>query len=142
MNYNNILKDDVNAEFFYSNYPGNKMVTGNIDLEYAIERLKKKEFYTLVTYKEGDELPEEYIPIKMSDNNSGALFATINPSIIMHYICRNGGIQKISLISRPNANPVYLLGPGDDTVSLFELVNKELEKYTKQNTPTEKAISV
>ena len=136
MNFNNIFKDDVNAEFFYSNYPGNKMVTGTIDLEYAIERLKKKEFYTLVTYKEGDELPEEYVPIKMADNN-GTLFATINPNILMQYICKNGGIQRASLISRPNANPVYLLGPGDDTISLFEIVNREYDNYIKQNTPAE-----
>ena len=46
---------------------GRKMVDGKISLNNAIARLSKNEYYTFVTYQEGDILPKEYIPYEKLD---------------------------------------------------------------------------
>lgn len=56
MNYNKIFEEDINKDFFYTNYPGNKMIVGRISLKNAKERLSKNEYYTFVTYKPGEDL--------------------------------------------------------------------------------------
>ena len=81
MDYDNIFKEDLNTKFFYTDRPGNKMVVGKISLENAKARLDKNEYYILVTYHEGETLPEQYIPLEMLRSNDGTLFATLNPNI-------------------------------------------------------------
>ena len=58
MDYDKIFEGDINRNFFYTNYPGNKLMAGKISLKNAIERLSKNEYYVLVSYSEGETLPE------------------------------------------------------------------------------------
>ncbi|MBQ6497859.1 MAG: hypothetical protein IJI58_04000 [Bacilli bacterium] len=122
--YDKIFNDDVNKEFYFNapGYGGRKLMVGAVSLNNAIERLKKDEYYTLVTYIDGEKLPEEYIPLD-EKLDSGDLLATVNPKNNLQYICQNSGsIQKISELSNLN----YLLGPGPDTFNLTELVEKQV----------------
>ena len=129
MDYDKIFEKDIDREFFYTNYPGNKLVVGKISLKNAIERLKKSEYYVLVSYENGEELPIQYRPIPDLENEDGVLFATINSDVRVTEICRNGGIQRISRLGRPNdENPNYLLGPGPETISLNEMI---MEQYNE-----------
>ena len=96
MDYDRIFENDLEREFFYTDYPGAKMVVGKISLENAVARLSKNEFYILVTYNEGEILPEQYVAMSELKSNDGTLFATINPNRRFHYICKNNGIQMIS----------------------------------------------
>ena len=57
MNYDKIFENDINREFTYSSYPGNKMMIGKSSLQNALAILDKNEYYVLVTYS-----PEETLP--------------------------------------------------------------------------------
>ena len=141
MDYDKIFKDNLDREFFYSHYQGNKMMDGKISLSNAIARMKKGEYYTLVTYKEGEGLPKEYIPLSTLTSEDETLFATLNPNNRYFYLCKNGGIQMISrLPNQENESPTYLLGPGPQTVTLDDLIMEQYEKFTKDQT-TSKGIS-
>ena len=133
MDYDRIFEIDLDRKFFYTDYPGKKMMVGRISLKNAIARLSKNEYYTLVTYTEGEELPEQYIPLSGFTSDDGTLFATLNPNIErINYICKNGGIQLVSrLLDLSPGNPNYLLGPGPDTVSLSDLVMEQYNKYNE-----------
>lgn len=138
MDYDKIFEIDLNRKFFYTDYPGNKMVVGKISLKNAIARLGKHEYYTFVTYNEHEELPEQYIPLSEFKSDDGTLFATVNPNIPFDDICINGGIQRISrLIDLDSGSPNYLLGPGPGTVSLLDLVIKQYDEYNKSKTQTD-----
>ena len=133
MNFDKIYEEDINRKYFFTDYPGNKMMVGRISLEHAIERLKKQEYYVFLTYKEGETLPSEYIPLDNYKSEDGTLFATINPEILITNICSNGGIQRISRIDRPGSvNPEYLLGPGPNTITVLDLVDEVYKKYTEE----------
>ena len=132
MDYDKIFDNDVNREFFYTNYPGNKMVVGRISLRNAIERLNKNEYYTFVTYTEEEELPEVYKPLIGIQDEDGTLFATINPEIHFTDICEKGGIQRITRLSDlKNGSPNYLLGPGPETISLHAIVSEQFNEYNR-----------
>lgn len=138
--FDELYNDDVNRKWFYSDYQGNKLVVGKISLNNAIARLNLNEYYTLVTYHEGDVLPEQYIPLDSLTSNDNTLFATVNPSITLWDICRNGGIQRITqLPDYKEEGPRYLLGPGPDIVLHSDLVMAQYEKYIK--TQEEKEIA-
>lgn len=127
-NYDEIFDQDIKTEFFYNNpeYTGKKLVVGSISLANAIERLNDyDEYYTLVTYMDGEKLPEEYVNVGSKVANDGMLFATVNPSLNMQKICNNGGIQNISRLP----GNFYLLGPGPDEVNLDELVKEQIDEY-------------
>ena len=129
MDYDAIFKDNIARKFFYTDYPGNKMVVGKISLKNALARMSMHEYYVLVTYMDGEKLPEQYIPLGELDSDDGTLFATINPGIDFTDICQKGGIQRISNITGLNSEtPKYLLGPGPETVLLDDLI---MEQYTK-----------
>lgn len=134
-NYDETFKSDSKRKFFYSDYRGSKLVNGKVNVENAKERKKLDEYYVLVTYHEGEELPEGYRTLIALTGEDGELFATINPENAphMHYICRDGGIQMISRL--PDAAPGnsrYLLGPGPDEVELLELVMEQHDGYMKE----------
>lgn len=130
MDYDRIFEQNIDMKFFYTDYPGKKIVDGRISLENAIARLSKDEYYTLVTYCEGDVLPEQYLPISTLTSDDGTLFATLNPDTFFYDICRNGGIQRISRMNDlSSGSPNYLLGPGPDTISLEEMVMEQYGKY-------------
>ena len=130
MDYDKIFEQDIERKFFYTDYPGKKIVAGKISLENAIARLSKDEYYTLVTYCEGDMLPEQYLPLSNLASDDGTLFATLNPNERFFDMCRNGGIQRITRMNDlSSGSPNYLLGPGPDTVSLEELVMEQYNKY-------------
>ena len=133
MDYDKVFAEDIERKFFYTDYDGAKMMVGRISLENAIARLSKREFYTLVTYYDGDLLPEQYVPLTGLKSEDGTLFATLNPNNRnMYNICRNGGIQRISrLMDAPSGSPRYLLGPGPDVVTLEELITEQYEQYVK-----------
>lgn len=133
MDYDEIFENDINRKFFYTDYPGNKMVVGKISLNNAIARLDKNEYYTFVTYQEGEILPKEYIPLNGLESNDGTLFATLNPKIRYIYdICMNGGIQRISrLMDSETGSPRYMLGPGPNEISLDELIISQYNEYIK-----------
>ena len=131
MNYNRIFDEKPDMEFFYNapGYRGNKMVVGRVSLENALARLDKDEFYTLVTYKDGQELPKQYKNVLL-ESNDDTLFATYNPDEErVNYICQNGGIQMISRLPDNEKGARFLLGPGPDEVSLNDLVITEYDKY-------------
>lgn len=144
IDYDEVFSDDLGKKFFYTNYPGNKMMEGKISLKNAIARSYVGEYYTLVTYREGDELPKQYTPLNGLTSEDGTLFATVNPNVTrMDYICRNGGIQMISRLSdETKGNPRYLLGPGPGEITLGDIVSKQYEAYqnmqTKLNQSTKK----
>ena len=109
-------------------------MVGKINLNNAIARLSKDEYYTLVTYQEGEELPKQYIPLSGLSSEDGTLFATFNPDVrYLHNICVNGGIQMISrLPDSITGSPRYLLGPGPEIVSLEDLIMEQYNEYMKQ----------
>ena len=131
MDYDKIFEQNIDRKFFYTDYRGKKMVVGKISLTNAMARLSKDEYYTLVTYQEGEELPEEYIPLNGLESNNGTLFATYNPDVrYLNYICRDGGIQIISrLPDLKPGNPRYLLGPGPETITLEDLIMEQYNEY-------------
>ena len=126
INYDNFFDKDINKEFFYNEpgFRGRKLIVGVVSINNAVERLKKDEYYTLVTYMDGEKLPEEYVPLD-ERLESGDLLATVNPKLNMQDIVRNGGIQMISKLSNGDE---YLLGPGPDTFSLSELVQSLVDE--------------
>lgn len=133
MDYDEIFEQDIEHKFFYTDYPGNKMVVGKISLNNAIARMNKGEYYTFVTYQKGETLPKEYIPLNGLESNDETLFATFNPNIrYMYDICMNGGIQRISrLPDLEPGNPRYLLGIGPKEISLNELIMEQYNAYMK-----------
>lgn len=137
MDYNEVFGNDLERKFFYTDYPGKKMVVGTISLQNAIVRLDKDEYYILVTYKEGEKIPEQYVPLSQLKSDDGTLFATINPATRFSYICNDGGIQRISRLSDlDSGSPNYLLGPGPDTVALADLVAQEHNYYNESKAQT------
>lgn len=136
MDYDKIFEQDIERKFFYTDYPGKKMMVGRIGLNNALARLSKDEYYVLVTYKDGETLPEQYMPLKGLTSEDGTLFATFNPNIrYISNICRDGGIQMISrLTDLDSGSPNYLLGPGPETVSLEDLIMAEYNSYIKSQT--------
>ena len=135
MDYDNYFKKDIDDKFFYTDYPGNKLMIGKISLKNAIERLKKNEYYVLVTYGENEELPQQYRPLHDLTTEEGILFATINTDIRFSDICKDGGIQRITQLGMPGEeNPKYLLGPGPATISLDELIMEQYNKYYGKET--------
>lgn len=132
MDYDKIFEKDLDRKFFYTDYPGKKIVVGKISLNNAIARISKDEYYTLVTYYKGDVLPEQYIPLNELTSDDGTLFATFNPNMHFFDICMNGGIQRISRLPNSNSgSPNYLLGPGPNTVSLEDLIMEQYNEYLK-----------
>lgn len=129
MDYDKLFDQNKDVKFFYTDYPGNKLMVGKTSLKHAIERMDKNEYYVLVTYKEGETLPEAYKQFPDLVGEDDTLFATINPHTRLQLsdICRDGGIQRVSRLGSPEEdNPNYLLGPGPETVTLNELV---IEQY-------------
>lgn len=111
------------------------MVVGKINLRNAIARLSKDEYYILVTYNEGEQLPEQYIPLNELTSDDDTLFATVNPNNRFNYICKNSSIQMISrLPDLSSGSPNYLLRPGPDEVSLEDLVIEQYNEYNKSQT--------
>ena len=131
MNYDKIFDQDVDRNFFYNEpgFRGRKLIVGVISINNAVERLKKDEYYTLVTYMDGEKLPEEYVPLD-ERLESGDLLATVNPKLNMQDIVRNGGIQMISKLSNGDE---YLLGPGPDTFYLSEMVQSQVDELKGMN---------
>ena len=130
INYDEVFKEDVTKKFFYSDYPGNKIVVGTISLRNAIARLNRDEYYTLVTYRDGDKLPAQYIPLNSFESNDGTLFATYNPDNRFSDICVNEGIQRISRLSDSElGSPVYLLGPGPNEIVMSDIINEQFIEY-------------
>lgn len=139
MDYNKIFENNLDRRFFYTDYPGNKMVVGTINLNNAMARLSKNEYYTFVTYQKDDVLPEQYVPLSHLTSDDGTLFATVNPNTRFFNICMDGGIQRISRLSDlSSGSPQYLLGPGPETVSLEELVMSQYDEYQKAQISSEK----
>lgn len=126
MDYDRLFESDVNRNLLYDNYPGNKLIPGRISLKNAIARLNKNEYYVLVTYNEGEELPKEYVHLNSLPSDNSILFATVNPNIRFTYICMDDKIQHISRVSDlSSGSPNYLLGSGPDTISLTELITEQ-----------------
>ena len=146
MDYDKIFEKDIEKNLFYSKESGKKLMVGRISLSNAIARLSKDEYYTLVTYYEGDILPKEYIPLKNLKSEDGTLFATLNPNTrYLYNICRNGGIQSISrLPDLISGSPRYLLGPGSippkesDVVQLEDLIMEQYNAYINSKTSSQR----
>ncbi len=133
--YDEVFNNNSDYNYFYNapGYEGKKLVVGRVSLNNAKERLKKGEVYTVVKYHEGDELPEEYMPLPDGYvEGEETLLATINPNVRFNYMCANGGIQMISRIhDNEEGFPTWLLGPGPDTISLNDLVESQLVDYER-----------
>ena len=134
MDYDEMYNKNVNMNYFFTNYPGSKLMVGKINLANAIARLSKKEYYTLVTYKEGESLPEQYVPYDGLSSEDGTLFATINPNVRVGYIVVKSGIQMISrLPDTEYGGPRYLLGPGPEEVNLYDLIQEQYDETIKKD---------
>ena len=133
--YDKIFDENPDYNFFYNapNYDGPKLVAGRVSLKNAIARLNKGEVYAIVKYHEGEELPEQYMPLENSNVNGGdTLSATIKPDLRLYDLCANDGIQRISRLRDDEfGSPRYLLGPGPDEVSLTDLIASQLADYEK-----------
>ena len=127
MDYDKIYEGNIDRKWFYSDYPGNKLVVGKISLKNAMARMNKNEYYALVTYNEGETLPEQYVAYDGLSSDDGTLFATINPDVHVSSICHNGGIQMISRLGRPDESIRYLLGPGPEKVYLDDLIQEQYD---------------
>ena len=134
MDYDKYFGDDLDRNTLYTNYPGNKLMVGKISLDNAMKRMSKKEYYALVTYMDGEKLPEQYVPFGEVESEDGTLFATINPDVVsIDDICQGSNIQMVSQLGAKSMNPEYLLGPGPDTVFLYNLAKEQYDKcYGKQ----------
>ena len=131
VNYDKVFEDNINKEFFF-NLPEygklNKIMSGYISLRNAKERLNKGEYYTLVSYIDGEKLPVEYIPYATSKN--GDLLATFNPNLNMTAYCKDSSsIQKVSKIT----NDRYMLGPGPDEISIFQILEGQENEYNEMS---------
>ncbi|MBQ2910545.1 MAG: hypothetical protein IJE53_07025 [Bacilli bacterium] len=134
--FDKLFEGDIDRKFFYTDYPGDKMMVGKISLDNAKARMSKNEYYTLVTYTYGEELPERYVPLEGLQSDDGTLFATLNPNHHIWNICRDGGIQRISrLPDLENGSPNYLLGPGPDTVALYDMIMDQYAEVTGKDSP-------
>ena len=133
MDYNSIFDKNIDQKFFYSDYPGSKLMVGNVSLKNAQARLDKSEYYVLVTYKDGEKLPQQYRPLDGLTSEDGTLFATVSNDVYTPYICRNGGIQLASRLPGYGNSAEYLLGPGPETVLLDDLIEEQYEEYKKQH---------
>lgn len=129
MDYDDVFKDDITKKFFYSNYPGNKIVVGRISLNNAIARLNRDEYYVLVTYKEGEKLPKQYVPLNEFKPYNGILFATFDPNNRYTDICFNGNIKRITKLE--NSNMDYLIEPGPDKFRITDLINEQYKEFIK-----------
>lgn len=102
---------------------------GFIDLDLAKIRLEKGEYYTLVTYKNGQELPECYKNLDALDEET--LLATVKPSQRITGISLNGDIQSATKVNSDEFDASYVLGPGPNTVQLSSLVEESKEKLNE-----------
>ena len=129
MDYNSFFEKDINQDFSYTNYPGNKLIVGRLSLEKAKARMSKNEYYVLVTYKAGEVLPPEYILLN-EYSKEDTLFATVNPSIHFNYMCVKSGARVISnSVDEGTTNPKYFINFGPVSVSLIDLVKEQYSKY-------------
>ena len=137
MNYNEIFEDNVLKDFYYNadNYPKKILVDGFIDLDKAKKRLEKGEYYILVLYQNGEELPKEYIPVPNQMGNiemeSDKKFATVNPDEVLNAYCVDNSIQRITNLQNSIAGARYLLGAGPEEISLPYLLQNQIDSYKK-----------
>ncbi len=140
MNYDDIFaKNGLDHEFYYNkgDYPKGIMVNGTISLANAKERLKRGEYYVLVTLHEGEILPPEYIFLKDVESVDDTFFATINPELNMRAYSKDlGNIQLISRLNDSLEGPRYLLGPGPDTLDVSALINEQIDIYKNKYSDT------
>lgn len=124
-NFDRIFDQEPDTNFFF-NKPGYGpvLVDGVVSLKNALARMKKEEFYALVTYQDGETLPAEYSPLATQDDLS-IRFATISDKARYYNISIGGGIQRVSQL--PGGK--LLLGPGPETVSLSDLVGNLYNEY-------------
>lgn len=127
MDYDKIYEGDISRKWFFSDYPGNKLVVGKISLENAKARMSNGEYYALVTYNEGETLPEQYVPYEGLTSDDGTLFATISPEININYICIKSKIQMVTRLERPGESIRFLLGPGPEKVYLDDLIQEQYD---------------
>ena len=140
--FDKIFEGDIERKFFFTDYPGDKMMVGKISLNNAKARMSKNEYYTLVTYTYGEELPERYMPLPGLESADGTLFATLNPNHHIWNICRDGGIQRISrLPDLENGSPNYLLGPGPNTIALYDMIMDQYAAVTGNDSKEVKPVT-
>ena len=125
MDYDKVFEDNISKKWFYSDYPGNKLVVGKISLKNAMARMSNGEYYALVTYNEGETLPEQYVPYEDLASDDGTLFATISPKLYIDYICSGSRTQLVTRLGRPDEKIRYLLGPGPNEVYLDHLIKEQ-----------------
>ena len=129
-NYDKVFESNPNKESLYSpqDYPGNKLMVGCISLSNAMSRLQKGEFYTDVTYIDGEQLPKEYISLNDRLDN-GCLVATVSPEIRLDYICDDvGSIQRISKMQGLEC----FRGDESEPFNLKELVENNINELKRK----------
>ncbi len=131
MNYDLEFEEDIHKEFIYNKpeYQFRKLVNGYISLEKAKQRLSKDEFYVLVIYQDGEELPKEYVPISKDLDNEQDHFATVNDELIFDVLI-NPGIQKITKASKPSDSfAAYFKNPNSEIFLVSDLLEEQLSAY-------------
>ncbi len=135
MNYNELLEEDINKDFFYNRegYPKLLLINGYISLDKAVKRAEKGEYYVLVEYPVGTELPASYLPVKDDKIDfelpDGISLASFNPKTRVFALCENGGVQLISRLPYLGGEARYLRGSGPEQVFLEDLMEEQLQSY-------------
>ena len=138
MNYNELFNEDINREFIYNKegYPKKLLVNGYLDLDKAIKRLDKGEYYVLVSYHEGEKLPECYLPLSNElidfELPEGTSLAIFNANEMVYAFCNNSSIQLISKLPNSVRGAKYMLGSGPDEIYLEDLVLEQLQNYKEK----------
>ena len=134
MNYNKLFEEDIDKNFFYNaeGYPKKILINGFIDLDKALKRLEKGEYYVLVAYQNVEELPDCYVPLSLEQQVievPDIKFATINPNENLLAFCENNYIQLISRMPDTLRGVRYMLGE----FYLNDLIAEQLENYQNRN---------
>ena len=138
MNYNEVFEGDINKKLFFNQegYPQKLLINGYISLDNAIKRLNNGEYYVLVGYHTGENLPECYLPVPSEKIDfelpDGLSFASFNPDELVYAFCDNSSIQLISKLPNMLRGAKYMLGPGPDEIYLEDLVSEQLQNYKEK----------
>ncbi len=129
---------NVQTKFPYNNEDYNILIYGYISLNNAKKRLNQNEYYPVVKYSEGEELPEAYIPLSsvylQQFNLKDDKFATINPKIPLNRLCADGILYPIIRTSSSKDNSRYHLGSEDGgALSLETIIYCILMEYISRN---------
>ncbi len=127
MDYDEIFEKDTNQDFYYNNdiRTSNIFIKGYISLEKAKQHLKKREYYALVNFNEGEKLPEGY---KCFTSLDGEVYATPISDLSFDFLVDGYSLQSIYKINDDR----YRLGSKGKDIYLLDLAYDQIDQYIEQ----------